>query len=137
MWQRQTLAQWRPLLSFPKTSGGATRQTVNMAEIEQEEHVDSPEETEPNEAPTPQKKVKKKKKSETEAGVIYLSRIPTGMNVTKVRQVFEQYGEVGRMFIQPDGMGTFIYYRSKGTHVFTILFSCVFFCIPLYRSLYV
>ena len=36
-------------------------------------------------------------------GVIYLSRIPQYMSVKKVRQIFEEYGEVDRIFLQPDG----------------------------------
>ena len=40
---------------------------------------------------------------ETKAGIIYLSKIPTFMNVKKVRDMMEMYGEVGRIFLQPDG----------------------------------
>ena len=40
---------------------------------------------------------------ESKAGIIYLSKIPTYMNVKKIRHMMEQYGEVGRIFLQPDG----------------------------------
>ena len=45
-------------------------------------------------------------------GVIYLSRIPEYMSVKKVRQIFEEYGEVDRIFLQPDGllMANFVIY---------------------------
>lgn len=33
-------------------------------------------------------------------GIIYLSTIPPYMNVTKVREIFGQYGELGRVFLQ-------------------------------------
>ena len=36
-------------------------------------------------------------------GVIYLSRIPQYMSVKKIRQIFEEHGEVDRIFLQPDG----------------------------------
>ncbi|KPJ12164.1 Pre-rRNA-processing protein esf2 [Papilio machaon] len=40
---------------------------------------------------------KKKKKR----GIIYLSTIPPYMNVAKIREIFSQYGEVGRIYLQP------------------------------------
>ena len=40
---------------------------------------------------------------ESKAGIVYMSRIPTYMNVKKIRHMMEQYGEVGRIFLQPDG----------------------------------
>ena len=36
-------------------------------------------------------------------GVIYLSRIPKFMRVKKIRELFSVYGEVDRIFLQPDG----------------------------------
>lgn len=88
---------------------GRWQQCTNMADVEEksvEETVDSVE-------VSPKKKTKKRKR-EPEPGVIYLSRIPTGMNVKKIRQVFEDYGEIGRMFIQPDGKSSKnLHYRSK------------------------
>jgi ESF2/ABP1 family protein len=38
------------------------------------------------------------------AGVIYISRIPPGMQPTKVRHLMSQYGEVGRVYLQKEGM---------------------------------
>ncbi|XP_041361125.1 activator of basal transcription 1-like [Gigantopelta aegis] len=43
-----------------------------------------------------------RKKRKTTPGIIYLSRIPTLMNVKKVRQVFGEFGEVDKLFLQPD-----------------------------------
>ncbi|XP_013177353.1 PREDICTED: pre-rRNA-processing protein esf2-like [Papilio xuthus] len=40
---------------------------------------------------------KKKKKR----GIIYLSTIPPYMNVAKIREIFSQYGEIGRIYLQP------------------------------------
>jgi len=48
------------------------------------------------------KKIKKKTMKEVEPGIIYLSRIPTLMSVKKLRQILETYGEIGRVFLQPD-----------------------------------
>lgn len=42
------------------------------------------------------------------AGVIYISRIPPGMQPTKVRHLMSQYGEVGRVYLQKEGMTVFI-----------------------------
>lgn len=44
----------------------------------------------------------KKKKKPVETGIIYLSRVPTLMNVNIIRRYFENFGEVGRVFLQPD-----------------------------------
>jgi ESF2/ABP1 family protein len=38
------------------------------------------------------------------AGVIYISRIPPGMSPTKVRHLMSAYGEVGRVYLQQEGM---------------------------------
>jgi ESF2/ABP1 family protein len=37
------------------------------------------------------------------AGIIYISRIPPGMQPTKVRHLMSQYGEVGRVYLQKEG----------------------------------
>ena len=44
-----------------------------------------------------------KNKSSVRPGIIYLSRIPPYMKPLKVRQIFSKYGEVGRVFLQPEG----------------------------------
>ena len=36
-------------------------------------------------------------------GIIYLSRLPPFMKPAKVRFIFSQFGEVGRLFLQPEG----------------------------------
>lgn len=36
----------------------------------------------------------------SKGGLIYLSTIPPYMNVSKVREIFEQYGKVGRIYLQ-------------------------------------
>ena len=45
----------------------------------------------------------KRKDKETERGIIYLSRIPTKMNVTILRQTLSVYGEIDHIFLQVDG----------------------------------
>lgn len=36
-------------------------------------------------------------------GIVYLSRIPPYMQPRKVRHIFSKFGEVGRVFLQPEG----------------------------------
>ena len=48
-------------------------------------------------------KMRKLEEDDNKAGIIYLSKIPTYMTVKKLRQMMEEYGEVGRIFLQPDG----------------------------------
>lgn len=38
------------------------------------------------------------------AGIIYISRIPPGMRPTKVRHLMSAYGEIGRLYLQQEGM---------------------------------
>lgn len=49
-------------------------------------------------------KITKKKRKPQELGVIYLSRIPALMNVKTIKDIFGQYGEIGKVFLQPNGM---------------------------------
>ncbi|XP_059058390.1 uncharacterized protein LOC131851843 [Achroia grisella] len=42
------------------------------------------------------KKIKKR-------GIVFLSTIPPYMNVAKIREIFSQFGDVGRVFLQPSG----------------------------------
>jgi len=46
-------------------------------------------------------KVKQDPKSESKAGVIYLSSVPDYMSVQKLRNTFEEYGPINRSFFQP------------------------------------
>ena len=38
------------------------------------------------------------------AGVIYISRIPPGMRPTKVRHLMSAHGDIGRVYLQQEGM---------------------------------
>ncbi|GJE84469.1 pre-rRNA-processing protein [Phanerochaete sordida] len=42
------------------------------------------------------------KAAQDRMGVVYISRIPPGMRPTKVRHLMSQYGEVGRVYLQPE-----------------------------------
>lgn len=44
------------------------------------------------------------KAAQEKAGVIYISRIPPGMRPTKVRHIMSAYGEVGRVYLQQEGV---------------------------------
>jgi len=52
-------------------------------------------------------------------GVIYISRIPPGMNPNKVRHLMSAYGEVGRVYLQQEGM-----YRIIGSESICFLTLC-------------
>lgn len=43
------------------------------------------------------------KAAQERTGVVYISRIPPGMRPTKVRHLMSAYGEVGRVYLQPEG----------------------------------
>lgn len=44
------------------------------------------------------------KAAQDRAGVIYISRIPPGMRPAKVRHLMSAYGEIGRVYLQQEGM---------------------------------
>ena len=51
------------------------------------------------------------KAAQERTGVIYISRIPPGMQPTKVRHLMSQYGEVGRVYLQREGIATCMHSR--------------------------
>lgn len=60
----------------------------------------------------------KKRRKQLKKGIIYLSTIPPFMNVTKISEIMSQFGELGRIFLQPS--------KSKRPGRFTI-FTIPFF----------
>lgn len=42
-------------------------------------------------------------KKKNKYGVIYLSYIPTGVNVKILREIMEEFGEVGKIYLEPEG----------------------------------
>lgn len=44
------------------------------------------------------------KAAQDRAGVIYISRIPPGMQPAKVRHLMSAYGETGRVYLQQEGV---------------------------------
>ena len=43
------------------------------------------------------------KAAQERTGVVYISRIPPGMQPAKVRHLMSMYGEIGRVYLQPEG----------------------------------
>jgi ESF2/ABP1 family protein len=52
------------------------------------------------------KEAEQYKESLEKRGVIYMSRVPPFMKPNKARNLFEQYGEVTRIFLQEEGKCT-------------------------------
>ena len=42
--------------------------------------------------------------AQNRAGVVYISRIPPGMRPTKIRHLMSAYGDIGRVYLQQEGM---------------------------------
>lgn len=51
------------------------------------------------------------KAAQDKAGIVYISRIPPGMRPAKVRHLMSAYGEVGRVYLQQEGM------KSASIHI--------------------
>ncbi|WFD22299.1 RNA-binding ATPase activator esf2 [Malassezia equina] len=76
-------------------------------EVPTEEDVElEEEETEQNLLPelTPEA-LQEFHKKQQKRGIVYVSRIPPGMTPAKVRHIFSQFGEVGRIYLQPKDTG--------------------------------
>lgn len=43
------------------------------------------------------------KKKIRKRGIIYIPTIPPYMNVAKIREIFSEYGDIGRIYLQPNG----------------------------------
>jgi ESF2/ABP1 family protein len=50
------------------------------------------------------KEAERYKESLEKRGVLYMSRVPPFMKPNKARDLFEQYGEVTRLFLQEEGI---------------------------------
>lgn len=92
-------------------SGGDIEMEQSGDEVEQsaDEVQESEDESEPQDQPGPSaKKVKplKSTKKIRKKGIIYISSIPEHMNVAMCRELMECFGEVGRIFLQPDSKGS-------------------------------
>ncbi|CAD5111660.1 DgyrCDS946 [Dimorphilus gyrociliatus] len=65
--------------------------------------VKSSEESEELELEPPKSKRKKLKLvDDSNAGILYMSRVPSNMTVKVIRDLFSSYGEIGRIFLQAD-----------------------------------
>ena len=78
----------------------------NQAEnsIESEEMDQTSEVEENPEEPTTS--TDRKQKKTRKKGIIYIGNIPQHMNVAICREFMESFGEVGRIFLQPDKKGS-------------------------------
>jgi ESF2/ABP1 family protein len=48
------------------------------------------------------KKLKINNKNKNKRGIVYLSHIPIGLNVNKIRQLLSQFGEIDRIYLERD-----------------------------------
>ncbi|KAI0693826.1 hypothetical protein BC835DRAFT_1352348 [Cytidiella melzeri] len=62
------------------------------------------------------------KAAQEKTGVVYISRIPPGMRPTKVRHLMSAYGDIGRVYLQPED-ATRAYLRRKYTSTKKIHFT--------------
>ena len=83
----------------PKNENNNDAASEHMEVEENENIADSQNSSEIEEEMKPHKRLlpatNKRKR-----GIIYLSTIPRYMNVTKIREVFSNYGKVGRVYLQ-------------------------------------
>ena len=81
-------------------------------EVENSEHEENSEDEDEVQESMKKKQVKpstsgmKAKAKIRKKGIIYISSIPQHMNVAICREMMEQFGEVGRIFLQPDSKGS-------------------------------
>ena len=66
----------------------------------EEDAEDAPEAEAPQRVITPES-LQEYASKQQKRGIVYVSRIPPGMTPAKVRHIFSQFGEVGRIYLQP------------------------------------
>lgn len=55
-------------------------------------------------------------------GIIYISTIPKNMNVTKLRTMLGEFGEIGRIFLQPaKSIGNSVSNKTNQVHIVRLL----------------
>lgn len=86
------------ILGIQKFSESEEDEPNEAMDVEQSEDEDLY--VEPEESETKQTLKTRKK------GIIYISQIPKHMNVAICRELMERFGEVGRIFLQPDSKGS-------------------------------
>ena len=64
------------------------------------------------------------KAAQDRAGVIYISRIPPGMRPAKVRHLMSAYGEIGRVYLQQEGMWCHNLSPAKSAQLFSLICRC-------------
>lgn len=99
----------------PKTDQDQDEKAENMDQNEINENDDDEKED-----------TKKPLEKEKKAGVIYLSRIPTKMNVKLIREYMSQFGKIGRIYLEPKGIhfGDVNLWRTKvlNDQIFFLIF---------------
>jgi RNA recognition motif-containing protein len=66
-----------------------------------------------NDAITKKKNSKLLEKPKQKRGVVYLSRIPTKMNVKLIREYFSKLGKIDRIYLEPKGnLNTFLFIET-------------------------
>ena len=78
-------------------------QEVMQVDQSEDEEIEEPED-QPGTSKSAKLKDKQKKKGKK--GIIYISTIPQHMNVAICREFMERFGDVSRIFLQPDSKGS-------------------------------
>ena len=69
------------------------------------------------------------KLTEVKPGIVYLSRIPPSMNPLKVKNLLSQFGEVDRLFLQPEGKKDFfLFFQYREGSPIGVLLSVILSC---------
>lgn len=78
-------------------------------DFNEDDELDQPSDLEGDEAPPDLNDGKPRKVKKFKKGIIYVSNLPKHMNVTRIRETLGVYGDLGRVFLQPDKLpGKFI-----------------------------
>jgi len=83
-----------------KDDGTGEQESEESDEIEEPEHDDALAEP----SALSEEALARYRRAQERAGVIYISRIPPGMGPNKVRHIMSAYGEIGRVYLQQEGM---------------------------------
>lgn len=89
--------------NFSESEDDEEQEEMQVDQSEDEE-IEEPQDDEPGTSKSAKLKDKQKKKGKK--GIIYISTIPQHMNVAICREFMERFGDVSRIFLQPDSKGS-------------------------------
>lgn len=90
--------------SEAESSRNRSPRSDREADVEEEFRTDAEDPVDTVVRPLTQEELEAFNAAQERAGIVYISRIPPGMQPSKVRHLMSQHGVVGRVYLQQEGV---------------------------------